>query len=73
MISPSLRRLLEGIIGAALSGLVLLIGLPIANTAAQKMPVLGYLTNAGADPVRLADVKSALVDLGYVDGKNNSH
>src|SRR5437588_632677 len=70
MISRSSRRLLATLIAVPVSGLVLLVGLLIGNTAAQKLPVVGYLTNAGADPARLADVKSALVDLGYVDGKN---
>jgi putative ABC transport system substrate-binding protein len=39
---------------------------------AQTLPVLGYLTNANADPVRLADFRSALAELGYVDGKSIS-
>jgi putative ABC transport system substrate-binding protein len=57
-------------IGAALLGFAMLIGLPITNSAAQKLPVLGYLTNANADPTRLRDVVHALADLGYIEGKN---
>jgi putative tryptophan/tyrosine transport system substrate-binding protein len=57
-------------IGAALLGFAMLIGLPITNSAAQKLPVLGYLTNANADPTRLRDVVHALADLGYVEGRN---
>ena len=57
-------------IGVALLGFALLIGLPITNRAAQKLPVLGYLTNANADPKRFEDVVHALADLGYVEGKN---
>jgi putative ABC transport system substrate-binding protein len=48
----------------------MLIGLPTANSTAQKIAVLGYLTNANADPRRIEDVKHALADLGYVEGKN---
>jgi putative ABC transport system substrate-binding protein len=57
-------------LGAGLLGLALLMGLPIANSAAQKIAVLGYLTNANADPKRIEDVMHALADLGYVEGKN---
>ena len=55
---------------AGIVGLALFISLHSMNSAAQTVPILGYLTNAGADPARLADVKSALAHLGYVDGKN---
>src|ERR1700730_4472592 len=55
---------------AGIVGLALLASLgPIASVA-QTVPTLGYLTNADADPVRIADVKRALAELGYVDGKN---
>jgi ABC-type uncharacterized transport system substrate-binding protein len=51
-------------------GLTFLAGFSIANSAAQKLPIVGYLTNANADPKRIEDVKQALADLGYVDGKS---
>jgi putative ABC transport system substrate-binding protein len=55
--------------GTALFGLVLLAN-PPALSAAQKVPVLGYLTNANADPKRLEDVRRALFSFGYVEEKN---
>lgn len=55
---------------SALVGLVLLVGLPTTHSAAQKVFVLGYLTNANAGPTRLDDVRRALLSLGYVEGKN---
>jgi len=53
-----------------LAGLALLVGFPITNGSAQKVAVLGYLTNANADPKRIEDVRHALANLGYVEGKN---
>jgi putative ABC transport system substrate-binding protein len=55
---------------AAVLGVPLLIGLSITKIAAQKLPIVGYLTNANADPKRLEDVIHALTDLGYIDGKS---
>src|SRR5438876_4087229 len=55
---------------AGIVGLALLAAIHPVTSTAQTVPTLGYLTSAGADPVRIADVKSALADLGYVDGKN---
>src|SRR5258708_14788025 len=55
--------------GFALLGLVSVIGLPVTKSVAQKLPVLGYLTNANADPRRFDDVIHALADLGYLEGK----
>ena len=68
MTKASSRRLLMRLT-AGLLGQALLFGLPTAS-AAQKTPVLGYLTHANADPVRIADFKSGLAGLGYVEGKN---
>jgi putative ABC transport system substrate-binding protein len=48
----------------------LLLTLPVSGSVAQKLPVLGYLTNANADPKRLEDVIHGLADLGYVEGKD---
>src|SRR6202048_2992780 len=58
--------------GAGLLGLGLPIGLLTSNSTARKVPTLGYLTNASADPNRIEDVRHALADLGYVEGKNIS-
>ena len=55
--------------GRGMLGLALLAVVQAAN-AAETMPVLGYLTNADADPARIAHFKSALADLGYIEGKN---
>src|SRR5882757_4337779 len=55
---------------AAIIGLALFASFRPMTSTAQTVPTVGYLTNAGADPVRLADVKSALTKFGYVDGKN---
>jgi len=44
--------------------------LPVSGSVAQKLPVLGYLTNANADPKRLEDVIHGLADFGYVEGKD---
>lgn len=41
-----------------------------AETAAQAVPVLGYVANENASPDRLAAFKKGLTDLGYVEGKN---
>jgi putative ABC transport system substrate-binding protein len=70
MIEACPRRSLAIKVGASLLGLALPLGLLTSNSAAQKVPVLGYLTNANADPNRIEDVRHALADLGYVDGKN---
>jgi putative ABC transport system substrate-binding protein len=55
---------------AGIVGLALLASLGPVTGSAQTVPTLGYLTNADADPVRLTDVKAALADLGYVEGRN---
>jgi len=52
------------------AGLAALVMLHPAEGAAQAVPVLGYLTNANADPERLVDFRSGLADLGYQDGRN---
>jgi putative ABC transport system substrate-binding protein len=70
MIGSIPQRLLAIKLGTGLLGLALLIGLPTTNGTAQKVSVLGYLTNANADPKRIEDVTQALADLGYVEGKN---
>jgi putative ABC transport system substrate-binding protein len=69
MMRISVPRPFPTTMAAALLGLPLLVGLPVTNVAAQKLPILGYLTNANADAKRLEDVIHALADLGHVDGK----
>lgn len=41
-----------------------------AESAAQAVPVLGYVANENASPERLAAFKKGLTDLGYVEGKS---
>ena len=48
---------------AGIVGLALFISLHSMNSAAQTVPILGYLTNAGADPARLAEFWATA--LGY--------
>lgn len=40
------------------------------NAAAQTVPVLGYTAAKNANPKRLEVFKQALMELGYVEGKN---
>jgi putative ABC transport system substrate-binding protein len=70
MIAAFSQRLLAIKTGACLLGLALLVALPATDGAARKVSVLGYLTNANADPKRIEDVRHALADLGYVEGRN---
>jgi putative tryptophan/tyrosine transport system substrate-binding protein len=70
MIGAIPQRLPAVKLAAGLLGLALLMGLQTANSTSQKIAVLGYLTNADADPKRLEDVVHALADLGYVEGTN---
>lgn len=41
-----------------------------ANSAAQTVPVMGYVANDNAGPERIAAFKKGLTDLGYIEGKN---
>jgi putative ABC transport system substrate-binding protein len=70
MSRTSLRRPSRTTTASAVLGLALLIGFPIASGTAQKLPIVGYLTNANADSKRIDDVRHALADLGYVDGRS---
>jgi len=54
---------------AAVLGLALLVAMPVAETAAQTVPMLGYVANENADPKRMAALKKGLTDLGYIEGK----
>ncbi len=54
---------------AAVLGSALLVAMPVAHTAAQTVPVLGYVANENADPKRLAALKKGLTDLGYIEGQ----
>jgi putative ABC transport system substrate-binding protein len=49
---------------------VLLTGVQIADTAAQTVPVMGYVAAKNANPKRLEVFKQGLAELGYLDGKN---
>jgi hypothetical protein len=54
---------------AAALGSALLIAMPVARTAAQTVPVLGYVANENADPKRMAALKKGLTNLGYIEGQ----
>jgi ABC-type uncharacterized transport system substrate-binding protein len=54
---------------AALLGVALLVAMPVAETAAQTVPVLGYVANENADQKRMATLKKGLTELGYIEGK----
>lgn len=56
--------------GVAIIALALLVVLGIAETAAQSVPVIGYVANVNASPERMATFKKGLADLGYIEGKN---
>jgi ribosomal protein S18 acetylase RimI-like enzyme len=50
-------------------GLALLSGVSVTGTAAQTVPINGYVANENADPKRLAALKKGLTDLGCIEGK----
>jgi putative ABC transport system substrate-binding protein len=54
-----------GMLGLA----ILAIG-QISETAAQTLPLLGYVAAKNANPKRLEVFKQGLAELGYVEGKN---
>src|SRR5450631_1048778 len=54
-----------GMLGLA----VLAVG-QISETAAQTLPVMGYVAAKNADPKRLKIFKQGLAELGYIEGKN---
>ena len=54
-----------GMLGLA----VLAVG-QISETAAQTLPVMGYVAAKDADPKRLEVFKQGLAELGYIEGKN---
>jgi putative ABC transport system substrate-binding protein len=51
-------------------GLALLAVGQISETAAQTLPVMGYVAAKNANPKRLEVFKQGLAELGYVEGKN---
>jgi putative ABC transport system substrate-binding protein len=55
---------------SAIIGLVLLVAAPGADTSAQTVPVMGYVSAKNANPKRLEVFKQALAELGYVEGEN---
>ena len=54
-----------GMLGLA----VLAVG-QISETAAQTLPVIGYVAAKNADPKRLEVFKQGLAELGYIEGTN---
>jgi putative tryptophan/tyrosine transport system substrate-binding protein len=54
-----------GMLGLA----VLAVG-QISETAAQTLPIMGYVAAKNADPKRLEVFKQGLAELGYIEGKN---
>jgi putative ABC transport system substrate-binding protein len=50
--------------------LVLLLALPVTESAAQTLPVLGYVDNEKDNPERLEAFRQGLSELGYLEGKN---
>src|ERR1700704_686148 len=51
-------------------GLALLAVGQISETAAQTLPVMGYVSAKNANPKRLEVFKNGLAELGYIEGKN---
>jgi putative tryptophan/tyrosine transport system substrate-binding protein len=51
-------------------GLAVLAVGQISETAAQTLPVMGYVAAKNADPKRLEVFKQGLAELGYIEGKN---
>jgi putative ABC transport system substrate-binding protein len=51
-------------------GLAVLVAGQISETAAQTLPVVGYVAAKNADPKRLEVFKQGLAELGYIEGKN---
>jgi putative tryptophan/tyrosine transport system substrate-binding protein len=54
----------------AMLWLALLAVIQIADTAAQTLPVMGYVAAKNANPKRLEVFKQGLAELGYVEEKN---
>jgi putative ABC transport system substrate-binding protein len=51
-------------------GLAVLAVGQISETAAQTLPVMGYVAAKNANPKRLEVFKQGLAELGYIEGKN---
>src|SRR5450432_4046037 len=51
-------------------GLAVLAVSQISETAAQTLPIMGYVAAKDADPKRLEVFKQGLAELGYIEGKN---
>jgi putative ABC transport system substrate-binding protein len=56
--------------GVAIVALAVFATVNSANSAAQTVPLMGYVANDNAGPERIAAFKKGLTDLGYVEGKN---
>lgn len=57
-------------LGVAIVALAVLATVNSANSAAQTVPLMGYVANDNAGPERIAAFKKGLTDLGYIEGKN---
>ena len=55
---------------AGMLGLAILAVAQISETAAQTLPVMGYVAAKSANPKRLEVFKQGLAELGYIEGKN---
>jgi putative ABC transport system substrate-binding protein len=51
-------------------GLTLLAVIQITDSAAETLPVMGYVAAKNANPKRLEVFKQGLAELGYIEGKN---
>jgi ABC-type uncharacterized transport system substrate-binding protein len=54
---------------AAALSVAILVGVYVAQAAAQAVPIMGYVANENADPKRMAALRKGLTDLGYIEGK----
>src|SRR3979409_2008255 len=53
-----------------LLGIAVLLGLPVATSVADSVPVLAYVAAKNANPKRLEVFRKGLTELGYTEGKN---
>jgi putative ABC transport system substrate-binding protein len=56
--------------GFAIFALTIVAAASSVDSAAQSIPVMGYVANDNAGPERIAAFRKGLADLGYIEGKN---